>query len=51
MSLQEILLPYYDYMKWCSQNIGKKFVLRNMDFFISSTIIFYVLLGTNIIKK
>ena len=51
MSLQEILLPYYDYMKWCSQNIGKKFILRNMDFFIFSTIIFYVILGTNTIKK
>jgi hypothetical protein len=51
MSLQEILFPYYDYMKWCSQNIGKKFILRNMDFFIFSTIIFYVILGTNTIKK
>ncbi len=51
MSLQEILLPYYDYMKWCSQNIGKKFLLRNMDFFIFSTIIFYLFLCTNIIKK
>jgi glycosyltransferase involved in cell wall biosynthesis len=51
MSLQDILLPYYDYMKWCSQNIGGKFVLRNMDFFISSTIIFYGILGINFIKK
>lgn len=49
--LQDILLPYYDYMKWCSQNIGRKFILRNMGFFISSTIIFYVILGINFIKK
>ncbi len=50
-TLKTLLLPYSDYMKWCSKNIGRKFVLRNLDFFIVSTVAHYILLIVNLVKR
>ena len=47
--LNELLFPYAEYAFWCIKNIGLKFFLKNIDFFILSNIPYYFILTLNCI--
>ncbi len=51
MNMGDLLFPYYDYIKWCNKNIGKKFMIKNLDFFIFSTLLYYFVLISYILKN
>lgn len=47
--LNALLFPYVEYAFWCIKNIGLKFFLKNIDFFILSNIPYYFILTLNCI--
>ena len=47
--LNELLFPYSEYAFWCIKNIGLKFFLKNIDFFILSNTLYYFILTSNCI--
>jgi glycosyltransferase involved in cell wall biosynthesis len=51
MRIGDLLFPYYDYILWCAKNIGKKFVIKNLDFFVFSTLMYYTILIYHLFKN
>ena len=47
--LKGLLFPYYEYSFWCMKNLGIKFFLKNIDYFIISDLFYRLITAYNFI--